>query len=104
MHARLDGLAASRQNVVLSSLKESETAMKVTRSMQRRYDQLDAIATKERNRGRKERERDRRDARMRAAVQAASLPYPPHVMSWLSRQLGKPSSLITTDDVRTLVG
>ncbi len=73
--------------------------MKVTRSMRRAYDQSDAIITKAKNLKVKVKERQRRDARMMEALRAGSLPFPPHVMSWLSRQTGIASSRITPDDV-----
>lgn len=78
--------------------------MKVTRSMFRAYRQHDAQVTAERNSRRKLPERARRDARMLARVKADSLPYTPDVMSWLSAKLDKPSTKITQDDVRQLIG
>jgi len=48
-------------------------------------------------------ERARRDARMVVAVRAGKLPYAPTVMSWLSRKLDKPSTKITSADVKTLL-
>ncbi len=51
----------------------------------------------------KVKERARRDARMRATVQAGKLPYTPPVMSWLSVQLDKPSTRITQADIDKLL-
>lgn len=76
--------------------------MKVTRSMFHAYRQQDAKVTKARNQRRKLPERDRRDARMLARIQAGSLPYTPAVMSWLSQKLDKPARKITEADVKTL--
>jgi len=77
--------------------------MKVTRSMFHAYRQQDAKVTKARNRRRKFPERDRRAARMLARVKEGSLPYTPDVMSWLSRELDKPSGKITAADVKSLL-
>jgi hypothetical protein len=78
--------------------------MKVTRSMFYRYRQQDAIATRERNGKKKRAELARRDARMKAILADDSQPYTPEVMSWLSRQLKKPSTKITPEDVKSLIG
>ena len=64
---------------------------------------MDALHTKSRNRIFKDRERARRNERMVEAVRAGELPYSPAVMSWLSRQIDKPSTKITSADVRTLL-
>ncbi|MFQ5412946.1 MAG: hypothetical protein ACE5E6_00665 [Phycisphaerae bacterium] len=77
--------------------------MGVHRSELRERRRLDAIATRVVNRGHKDKERARRDARMCAKVQAGSLPYGPGVMSWASRYLDKPSSHITQADLNGLV-
>ena len=78
--------------------------MGVHRSAIRERDRLDAIATKAVNSVRKDKERVRRDARLIAKIKAGSLPYGPAIMSWASRQLGKPASRITQDEIHTLVG
>lgn len=64
---------------------------------------MDALQTKARNRIFKDRERDRRDARMVDVVRAGNLPYSPTVMSWLSRKLDKPSTRITSADVKAIL-
>ena len=51
----------------------------------------------------KTKERARRALRMTAIVKKGKLPYTPVVMSWLSQQIGKPSRLITQEDVQKLV-
>ncbi len=51
----------------------------------------------------KVKERARRDARMVDTLKKGKLPYLPHVMSWLSVQLDKPSGRITQTDVDQLV-
>ncbi len=76
--------------------------MSLHRSHRKAMDQQDAIHTKARNRIFKDRERARRDERMAEAVRTGKLPYAPAVMSWLSRQLDKPSTKITSADVKTL--
>jgi hypothetical protein len=63
----------------------------------------DAKVTKAENKVTKNAERKRRDARMIAAIKKGSLPYAPVVMSWLSRELDKPSTKITAADVKTVV-
>jgi len=63
----------------------------------------DAIETKLTNRGIKEKERARRDARMLERIASGSLPFPPAVMSWLSGKLGKPSTKITQAEVKSLI-
>jgi hypothetical protein len=50
----------------------------------------------------KVKERVRRDARMLETVKKGKLPYLPHVMSWLSVKLDKPSRQITQADVDKL--
>jgi hypothetical protein len=59
--------------------------------------------SKYRNGIRKTKERERRDKRMVDMVKAGKLPYAPVVMSWLSKKLGKRSSLLTQADVDRLV-
>ncbi len=77
--------------------------MGIHRSTLRRRRRADAIATRATNEIAKYRERRRRDARMVEKLKAASLPYTPVVMSWLSAKLDKPSGKITDKDVRTLL-
>jgi len=77
--------------------------MSLHRSHRKQMDQDDAIETKARNRVFKDRERARRDVRMVDAVRVGRLPYPPAVMSWLSRKLDKASTKITSEDVKTLL-
>ncbi|MFH1110864.1 MAG: hypothetical protein V1790_16950 [Planctomycetota bacterium] len=77
--------------------------MSLHRSHRKHMDQVDAIETKARNRVFKDRERARRDVRMAEAVRAGRLPYPPAVMSWLSRKLDKASTKITSEDIKTLL-
>jgi len=78
--------------------------MKRSRRAERlKYRQIKAIETKAANKVVKVKERQRRDARMLAKLQGASLPYTPDVMSWLSCQIGKKSSRINDDDVKNLL-
>ena len=77
--------------------------MGLHRTHRKHMERVDAIETMARNRVFKDRERARRDARMVNAVQAGQLPYPPAVMSWLSRKLDKPSTKITSEDDKTLL-
>ena len=77
--------------------------MGLHRTHRKHLDQMDALHTKARNRIFKDRERARRDERMVDAVRAGKLPYAPTVMSWLSRKLDKPSTKITSADVKALL-
>ena len=76
--------------------------MKITRSIGMAQRKADAAEAKRVNRIKKSKERVRRDARMVATLKAGSLPFSPTVMSWVSRQLGKPSKKITAEDIQTL--
>jgi len=76
--------------------------MGIHRSHLRRRTRQDHAETKVVNRVYKDKERDRRDARMMAMVKAGKLPYSPMVMSWLSRKLDKSSSRITEADLKQL--
>ena len=51
----------------------------------------------------KDAERLRRKQAMLTIIKKGKLPYTPTVMSWLSDQLGKKSSKITPQDVKTLI-
>jgi hypothetical protein len=51
----------------------------------------------------KEKERARRNARMLETIKKGKLPFTPPVMSWLSRELGKRSRLITQAEVDRLL-
>jgi len=51
----------------------------------------------------KDKERQRRDRRMREIIQKGTFPYTPSVMSWLSQQLDEPSSRIKPGDVQKLL-
>jgi len=64
---------------------------------------MDAFETKARNRVPKIKERARRDARMLERVKAGTLPYSPAVMSWLSRTFDKKATVITQEDINTLL-
>ena len=70
------------------------------RREQRRFDM--ALSRRE-NGMKKDKERQRRDLRMREIIRKGTFPYTPSVMSWLSEQLGKRSRLITQDDVHKLL-
>lgn len=75
--------------------------MGIHRSHLRRRVREDHAATRIENRVYKDRERNRRDARIVAIIKTGTLPYAPMVMSWLSRKLDKPSSKITEADVNS---
>lgn len=73
------------------------------RRIRREQIQVDQKRSRLRNGKMKAAERERRDARMLDTVKKGKLPYLPHVMSWLSSKLDKPSSRITEADVKQLV-
>ncbi len=77
--------------------------MGIHRSAIRRQRRTDAAETKAENRIVKTKERVRRDARMLEKIKVGDLPYAPPVMSWLSRKIGKRSTLITADDIKSLI-
>lgn len=77
--------------------------MGIHRSALRRRRRTDAFDTKARNRVVKQKECDRRDARMIKKISEGGPPYTPAVMSWLSRKLDKAAVRITSEDVKTLV-
>jgi len=77
--------------------------------MGRRRDRLNkrlarAIVTRRENSLTKANERTRRDEQMQAILKQGELPYTPGVMSWLSEQLGKKASRVTSEDVKGLLG
>jgi hypothetical protein len=51
---------------------------------------------------RKAKERDRRDKRMHEIIAKNKFPFVPSVMSWVSVQLGKPTSEIVAVDLQAL--
>jgi len=73
------------------------------RTHRRARDRQDARDTAAYNRVFKDRERARRDIRMLALVRSGTFPYAPVVMSWLSRQLDKPSQKISPKDIKSLL-
>ncbi len=66
----------------------------------RRYDQKQSRIE---NGKLKNKERARRKERLLEKLKTGQLPYTPPVMSWLSAELGKPSSHITQEDVNQLL-
>jgi hypothetical protein len=72
------------------------------RRIRREQIQHDQKASRLRNGVVKVKERARRDARMLDTVKKGKLPYLPHVMSWLSVKLDKPSTRITQADIEKL--
>ena len=51
---------------------------------------------------RKTKERDRRDRRMLEIIAKNTFPFTPSIMSWISVQLDKPTSLIVAADLQAL--
>ncbi len=69
------------------------------RRIRREQRRFDMNLSRRENGMRKDKERARRDRRMKEIIQAGTFPYTPAVMSWLSARLDKPSSLIQPADV-----
>jgi hypothetical protein len=72
------------------------------RRIRREQRQVDQASSRLNNGTMKVKERTRRDARILETVSKGKLPYLPHVMSWLSVKLNKPSARITQADVDQL--
>ncbi len=73
------------------------------RRIRREQRQRDQRTSRIVNGHKKKKERTRRDARMVELIKKGDFPYIPSVMSWVSQQLGKPSSRITKEEVDALV-
>ena len=69
------------------------------RRIRREQRREDMAESRYRNGILKKKERARRDARMKEALQNGKPPYSRVVLNWLSTQLNKPSRLITPADV-----
>ena len=70
------------------------------RRIRREQRQVDMAESRHRNDILKVKERQRRHARLKAALQKGKPPYSPTVLSWLSAELDKPGRLITPQDVQ----
>lgn len=70
------------------------------RRIRREQRRVDMAESRHRNGIVKVKERDRRLARLKDALQKTKPPYSPTVLSWLSAELDKPGRLITPDDVQ----
>jgi hypothetical protein len=67
---------------------------------QRRFDQN---LSRQTNGMLKDKERTRRDLRMKEIIKKGKFPYTPSVMSWISMQLDKPTGRIVQADVEKLL-
>ncbi len=75
------------------------------RRIRREQRRVDMAQSRHDNGIKKADERVRRDERIKGLIKKGKLPYTPVVMSWLSAELGKPSTRITKADVdRVLSG
>jgi hypothetical protein len=74
------------------------------RRIRREQRAFDMALSRRTNGTRKDKERDRRTARMTAIIKSSKFPYTPAIQSWLSAQLGKPTTRITPADVDQLLG
>lgn len=73
------------------------------RRIRREQRRVDMARSRHVNGIRKANERERRRQRMLDLIQKSSPPYAPAVLSWMSSELGKPSSRITPEDVQSLL-
>ncbi len=73
------------------------------RRKRRERRQVDQADSRLRNGIRKVKEQARRESRILGTVKQGKLPYGPHVMSWLSERLDKPSTRITQEDIDQFV-
>jgi hypothetical protein len=73
------------------------------RRIRREQRRLDMAQSRHDNGILKTKERVRRKGRLLEALKKGSLPYTPTVMSWLSKELDKPSRQITQADVQKLL-
>ena len=73
------------------------------RRIRREQRRVDQNLSRRENGMRKDKERTRRDKRMKEIIQAGKFPYTPAVMSWLSAKLDRPASLIQPADVQKVL-
>jgi hypothetical protein len=69
------------------------------RRIRREQRRFDMNLSRQTNGMRKDKERARRDARIRELIKSGKFPYTPVVMSYLSAELGKPATRIVPADV-----
>jgi hypothetical protein len=73
------------------------------RRIRREQRRVDMAESRMVNGMQKMKERARRDSRMLAIVKVKKLPFAPPVMSWLSKQLDKPSAKVVQADIDKLL-
>ncbi len=73
------------------------------RRIRREQRRVDMAESRLRNGILKKKENARRDARILQTLKEGKAPYGPHVLSWLSAQLDKPSKRITQADIDKLL-
>jgi hypothetical protein len=83
--------------------RNAEDPLMGARRIRREQRQADMAASRAGNSPRKRKERGRRHVRLIEALRTGKPPYSPTVRSWLSAELGKPSSRITPEDVQSLL-
>jgi hypothetical protein len=74
-------------------------AERISRGVRMKMTKVDQRKSRIINGHAKRKERIRKDKRMLDIVKAGKLPYTPPIMSWLSVQIDKRSSLIKQEDV-----
>jgi hypothetical protein len=73
------------------------------RRIRREQRRFDMWQSRRENGMKKDKERIRRDQRMKEIIQTGKFPYTPAVMSWLSAKLDRPATRIQPADVEKLL-
>lgn len=71
----------------------------ISRKLRKTLQKQDQRRSRIENGAKKNKERDRKEIRLKAALVKGMLPYTPTVMSWLSQAVDKPSKQIVQADI-----
>ncbi|MEY4614400.1 hypothetical protein EBX93_06770 [bacterium] len=71
----------------------------ISRKLRKTLQKQDQRTSRIENGEKKNKERDRKHLRLKAAIGKNKLPYTPTIMSWLSQAIDKPSTQIVQADV-----
>ncbi|RLS85016.1 MAG: hypothetical protein DWI06_02700 [Planctomycetota bacterium] len=75
----------------------------ISRKLRKTLQKQDQRRSRIENGAKKNKERDRKELRLKAALSIGGLPYTPTIMSWLSQAIDKPSKQIVQADVDTFL-
>ena len=75
----------------------------ISRKLRKTLQKQDQRRSRIENGVKKNKERDRKELRLKAALGVGGLPYTPTIMSWLSQAIDKPSKQIVQADVDTFL-